>query len=128
MSFFLIKFHPQGEPEASICCVTKGSKYLVFRGLKFEPDPPEFFGGDKRGRFSKALYSPQTGEGYQMDQPEGLHADSLNPPDPVGIPRGLANDTDMSFSTSAHWHWGQLGAGSLVDSSSSSKQWQQPLH
>ena len=24
--FLFIKFHPEGEPEASICCVTKGSK------------------------------------------------------------------------------------------------------
>jgi len=28
----------------------------VFRGLKFEPDPPEFFGGGKRGRFSKVSF------------------------------------------------------------------------
>ena len=24
--FYLINFHPSGEPEASICCVAKGSK------------------------------------------------------------------------------------------------------
>jgi len=57
-----------------------------------------------------------------MDQPEGLQEGSLNPPDPEGIPWGLQNAADMSFSTSAHLHLGQTGVGSLTDSSSSSKQ------
>jgi hypothetical protein len=35
---------------------------------------------------------------------------------------------DISFSTSAQAHFGHLGAGSLDDNMSSSKQWQQALH
>jgi hypothetical protein len=66
---------------------------------------------------------PRTGELFPIDQPEGLQEGGSKPPDPEGIPCGLAHETDMSFSMSAHWHSGHFGSGSLDDNSSISKQW-----
>ena len=63
-----------------------------------------------------------------MDQPEGLQFGAVNPPEPVGMPWGLAQTVDISFSTSVQWHSGHAGGGSLEDSTSCSKQWQQALH
>ncbi len=48
---FLFKFK-DGEPPPNFGGLTTGI-HLVFRGLKFEPDPPEFFGGGKKGCFAK---------------------------------------------------------------------------
>ncbi len=68
-------------------------------------------------------------EGFdQIDQPEGLQAGSLNPPEPVGMPWGLTEGADISFSTSGQRHSGQSGDDSPADNRRASKQWQQLLH
>jgi hypothetical protein len=54
--------------------------------------------------------------------PDGLHFGALNPPDPVGMPWALMHPADISFSTSAQSHTGHLGAGSLAENVSVSKQ------
>ena len=64
----------------------------------------------------------------QIPQPDGLQAGAANPPDPEGIPWALTQLADISFSTSAHSHWGHLGGGSSADKVNSSKQLQQALH
>jgi hypothetical protein len=46
----------------------------------------------------KAVQLPRTEGKSQIRQPpEGLQAESLNPPDPVGIPFGRTQPTDISF-------------------------------
>ena len=76
---------------------------------------------------SRLIFSLNLRENH-IPQPEGLQAGWANPPDPLGIPWALTQPADISFSTSAQAHSGHLGAGSLEDITSSSKQWQQALH
>ena len=71
---------------------------------------------------------PLTEEPHQMPQPEGLHAGAWKPPEPEGIPWARMQPADISFSTSAQWHWGQGGVGSPLERTKCSKQWQQLLH
>jgi hypothetical protein len=65
---------------------------------------------------------------YQIPQPEGLQDGAAKPPEPEAIPWARTQPADISFSTSLQSHSGHIGAGSLADIISSSKQWQQALH
>jgi hypothetical protein len=69
------------------------------------------------------LASPKLGGFYQLYEPEkdGPMEGSSIPPTPVYSSRFLMVDEDISFDTSVHWHLGHCGAGSLVDTRSTSK-------
>jgi len=62
-------------------------------------------------------------EQNQLYEPEkdGPMVGSSIPPAPVYSSRFLMVDEDISFDTSVHWHSGHCGAGSLVDTRSTSK-------
>ena len=68
---------------------------------------------------SYLLIRPQSSH----DQPEkdGPTKGSSIPPTPVYSSRFLMVEVDISFATSVHWHSGLFGAGSLVDTRSTSK-------
>jgi len=54
---FLFKFK-EGDPPPYFGGLTIGI-HRVFRGLKFEPDPPVFGGGGKKGCFAKVSNFPE---------------------------------------------------------------------
>jgi hypothetical protein len=57
---------------------------------------------------------------YYLEKDGPMEGSSI-PPTPVYSSRFLMVDEDISFATSVHWHSGHCGAGSLVDTRSTSK-------